>query len=177
MQIKFSYFLLCCLFMSFASAAQVASADNQPSEAITYKPIPKDKPVYGVFEGRPPCQEIARQLKVDVSRDCIKLKWRLFLFQDKNGQPTTYLLFGSFYREESREGNWKISKGSKTDPGAIIYELDPDKPGKTFYLLKGDDNVIFILDENKTPRVGNKDFSYTLNRVKLVQGDPSELKN
>ena len=177
MQTKFSYFLFSCLLMSLESVAQVSSIDNQPSEAITYKPIPKDKAVYGIFEGRPPCQEIARQLKVNVAPDCNKLKWRLFLFQDKSGQPTTYLLYGSFYREESREGNWKISKGSKTDPGAIIYEMDPGQPGKTFYLLKGDDNVLFILDENKAFRVGNEDFSYTLNRVKLVQRDASELKN
>ncbi|HKH62780.1 MAG TPA: hypothetical protein VKA49_18185 [Flavitalea sp.] len=176
MQNKFSYLLFSCLLMSLASAAQVSSTDNQPSEAITYKPIQKNKPVYGVFEGRPPCQEIARQLKVNVNQDCNKLKWRLFLFQDNKGQPTTYLLFGSFYREESREGKWKISKGSKTDPDAIVYELDSGQPGKTFYLLKGDDNVIFILDENKALRVGNEDFSYTLNRVKLVQRDSSELK-
>jgi len=40
-----------------------------------------------------------------------------------------------------------------------------------FYLLKGDDNVLFVLDENKELRVGNIDFSYTLNRVELVPGN------
>ena len=115
-------------------------------------------------------------MKLPAGNDCIKLKWRLFLFQDKNGQPTTYMLYGTFYIDQTRQGTWKISKGTKSDPDAIVYELDPGQPGKTFYLMKGDENVIFFLDENKALRIGNPDFSYTLNRVKLVRGDLSDLK-
>ena len=173
---QLAFFMGCLALLSLSTHGQLSSSDNKAGESITYRPIPKDKPVYGVFEGRPPCQEIARQLKVSASAECIKLKWRLFLFQDKNGQPTTYLLDGSFYREKNREGRWKISTGSKTDPTAVIIELDPDQPGKTFYLQKGDDNVLFILDEQKAFRIGNSDFSYTLNRVKLVKRNRSELK-
>ncbi|MBO0948448.1 hypothetical protein [Fibrella forsythiae] len=33
------------------------------------------------------------------------------------------------------------------------------------YLLKGDDNVLFILDQTRGFRVGTADLSYTLNRV------------
>ncbi|HMH33129.1 MAG TPA: hypothetical protein VK543_08875 [Puia sp.] len=40
--------------------------------------------------------------------------------------------------------------------------------GAYFYFLKGDENVLFVLDEKKQLRVGNEDFSYTLNRVELV---------
>jgi len=46
--------------------------------------------------------------------------------------------------------------------------LETGRPGAYFYLLKGDENVLFILDENKAFRNGNEDFSYTLNRVELV---------
>lgn len=57
---------------------------------------------------------------------------------------------------------------------SILLQLVGDgqltKSKSYLYLLKGDDNVLFILDENKELRVGNEDFSYTLNRVELVPG-------
>jgi hypothetical protein len=46
--------------------------------------------------------------------------------------------------------------------------LDLGKPAAYFYLLKGDDNVLFILDENKEFRTGNDEFSYILNKVELI---------
>jgi len=45
-----------------------------------------------------------------------------------------------------------------------IYVLDPDKPERSLFLLQGDENVLFLLDRNQQLYVGNKDFSYTLNR-------------
>ena len=95
-----------------------------------------------------------------------KIKMGTDLFRDpKTNRPTIYKLEGSLYREQAREGKWVIVRGTKNDANAIVYQLDPDKPGNSFYFLKGDDNILFILDENKNPRVGNIDFSYTLNRV------------
>jgi hypothetical protein len=32
-------------------------------------------------------------------------------------------------------------------------------------LLKADDNILFLLDQNREPMVGHAEFSYTLNRV------------
>jgi len=49
--------------------------------------------------------------------------------------------------------------------------LDFDKPAESFTLMKGDDNVLFILDQHNQFRVGDMNFSYTLNRVKLVKGE------
>lgn len=124
----------------------------------------------GTFEGRPPCLEIAKQLNIPISSDCIKLKWRLTLYHDaKTHQPTNYTLEGSFFREKVRKGNWAIVQTTKPHAGATVYQLDPGKPGQSFYFLKGDDNVLFILDENMNFRVGNSDFSYTLNRVIRVK--------
>ena len=31
--------------------------------------------------------------------------------------------------------------------------------------MKGGDNVLFFLDQNRTPLIGHAEFSYTLNRV------------
>ena len=77
---------------------------------------------------------------------------------------------GGSYRQKVLEGKWAIVKGIKSNSNAEVYELELSTLGSYLYLLKGDDNVLFILDENKEFRVGNEDFSYTLNRVELVPG-------
>ena len=147
--------------------AQTASRHNVLSQSITSHPIPAGPSVRGIFEGRPPCQEIARQLQFRVGPECTKIKWRLILFQDPvTRQPTAYKLLGNFLPPE---GKWKLVKGTRSDPQAEVIQLNPDKPAKSFYFLKGDDNVLFILDENRELRVGNENFSFTLNRVQLVK--------
>ena len=177
MQKKFFPAVLIFMFTALLSQAQTAAVSNQPPVVPTYRPMPENKLVYGIFEGRPPCIEIARQFKVQVGEQCIKIKWRLYLFHDKNGNPSSYHLEGSFYHEKPRVGKWILSRGTKNDPGAVVIVLDPDKSNEAFHLLKGDDNVLFILNEEKELRVGNENFSYTLNRVKLVEHNPSELNN
>jgi len=169
----------CYLFVNLSNA-QTAAVDNKLSQTITFHPIPKGPSVLGVFEGRPPCLEIARQLKISTTTDCVKLKWDLTFYRDPfSFQPTTYILHivgagdvvkqeGSSYRRKLLEGKWAIIKGIKSNPDTEVYQLELGKPGAYFYLLKGDENVLFVLDENKEFRVGNEDFSYTLNRVELV---------
>lgn len=172
-----------CSLLGNLSRAQTAAADNKLSQTITFRPIPKGPSVLGVFEGRPPCYGVAKQLKVSTSADCVKLKWNLILYQDSMTlKPTTYALIivgggdvikladGSSYRQKLIKGKWTISKGIKSNPAADVYGLEFDT-GVYLYLLKGDENVLFVLDENKKFRVGNEDFSYTLNSVELVPGN------
>jgi hypothetical protein len=70
--------------------------------------------------------------------------------------------------QKSYEGKWAIIKGIPSNSRAEVYRLELGQPAVYLYLLKGDENLLFILDENKDFRVGNEDFSYTLNRVELV---------
>ncbi len=170
-----------CVFVNF-SKAQTATVDNKLSQTITFHPIPKGPSVFGVFEERCPCREIASQLNIATDADCVMLKLDITLYQDSvTFQPTTYTLSivgggnvvkqeGGSYRQKVLEGKWAIVKGIKSNSNAEVYELELSTPGSYLYLLKGDDNVLFILDENKEFRVGNEDFSYTLNRVELVPG-------
>jgi hypothetical protein len=172
----------CSLFANL-SKAQTAAVDNKLSQSITFHPIPKGPGVFGVFQGRSPGLEIVRQLQLVTTADDNKLKWSLTLYRDPaTFQPTTYTLHvvgagdlvkqeGGDYRQKIYEGKWIIGKGMKSNPGAQIYQLELGKPGVYFYLLKGDENVLFVLDENKEFRVGNEDFGYTLNRVELVPGN------
>jgi hypothetical protein len=118
--------------------------------------------VFGIFDGRTPCQGIARELGVTARPGCWKAKWRLTLFQDPaTHQPTTYRLEGSLYRPGAREGSWRIVR----DGNAELYELSPPAGESTALLLKGSERVLFFLDRHRRPLAGNARNAYTLDRM------------
>jgi NlpE N-terminal domain len=147
--------------MSAPTAAR-AQADTSAASAA---PLSAASTILARYEGRSPCREIAREINKTVNADCMKLKWDLTLYQNPaTGLPTTYMLKGTFYRQRIGEGKWAVIRGTKTNPDAIVYQLDPDKAQGSLFLLKADDNILFFLDKEKNLLVGNGDFSYTLNR-------------
>jgi hypothetical protein len=157
---------VCCLLFQISTHAQSPVEGNMPWKNTSLLPLPAGPSVVGVFDGRTPCQVMARQLGVTTTPDCIKIKWRLILYQDPKTQaPTTYSLEGFVYRKPPREGKWTIAHGSKDDPNAVVCVLDPDKPSQSIYILKADENVLFFLDKDKKLMVGDGNFSYTLNRT------------
>ena len=136
--------------------------DSQPTSTL---PATAVSAVERTFVGRSPCSEVAAQLKKPVTMDCMKAKWALNLYLDPVAlTPTTYKLKGTFYRNQIGEGRWSIVRGTKTDPSAVIYQLDPADRRGSLLLLKADDNILFFLDSERNLMVGNADFSYTLNR-------------
>jgi hypothetical protein len=127
--------------------------------------LPDDTAQQVIFNGRTPCLDFAKQYNLQVGNNCHKLKWKLTLFRDaKTNKPTTYALQTTLNRPKITEGNWTIIKGIKTNPEAIIYQLDPDKPDESVSFLVGDENVLFFLDKKNQLFTGNGDFSFTLNR-------------
>lgn len=122
-------------------------------------------------------------MNLSIPVDCPKLKWRLVLYRDPvTFQPATYTLLlsgggdvvkqpdGSTHQQKILEGTWTTVKGMRSVPDAVVYKLTVEA-NAYLYLLRGDENVLFVLDENKEFRVGNESFSYTLNRVELVSGN------
>ena len=141
----------------------VAGSEADATRQIS--PLSTGPAVFGVFEGRSPCQGIARQLQIPVHRACFKAKWRVTLYQTHETlAPTTYKVEGTLYRRGAVEGSWTRIQGGEDDPQATVYRLKPSKNGPSMYLLRGDDNVLFFLDQNQRPLVGNLNFSYTLDR-------------
>jgi hypothetical protein len=131
-----------------------------------WRNVPQGPQVHGYFEGRSPCREITSLLKVEGREACIKIKWQLLLFQDPvTHAPTTYALGGFAWRNPPKTGRWAIVKGTKADPQAVIYQLEPDQPQGFLSFLKADENILLFLDHEHKPLVGNSRFSYTLNRV------------
>ena len=120
----------------------------------------------GIFNGRTPCNVLAAYLNEPARPNCIKIKWRLSLFVDSiTNEPTRYELIGITYkRDNPRIGNWQIQKGTYADPAAIVYELK-EEGRPTLFFQRADDHLLFFLDKDRKLLVGNRDFSYTLNRV------------
>ena len=120
----------------------------------------------GVFDGRTPCRDLAKQINEIVTTECTKIKWRLTLYKNADSvNQGTYELIGFVYKKDNpRMGKWHIVKGIESNPEAIVYQLDQDGR-EPLFLMKGDDNILFFLDQEKKLMAGNRDFSYTLNRV------------
>jgi hypothetical protein len=137
----------------------------QPEMSYRISPLATGPAVFGVFEGRSPCQGIARELKIAVAAACTKAKWRVTLYQNPETlAPTVYKVEGSLHPSGASEGRWTLIRGTQKDPNAIVYRLEPTTTEPSLFLLKGDDNVLFLLDRNRSPLVGHGDFSYALNR-------------
>jgi hypothetical protein len=161
-------YLLLLVGSLFAIQALAQDDPEEPSAVPSYfRGIPRQGPnIFGYFEGRSPCQEIAKMLGVSGREACIKIKWQLILYQDPvTHAPTTYALGGFAWRNPPKTGKWAIVKGAKEDPDAVVLQLDPDNPQGFLSLLKADDNILFFLDKNRELLIGNEQFSFTLNRV------------
>jgi hypothetical protein len=144
----------------------MSQVNDAPEISYKISPLATGPTVFGVFEGRTPCQGIARGLRQSPHAGCIKAKWRVTLYKNpETSTPTAYKMEGSLFREGPREGSWSIVRGAKTDANATVYRLDATQTQPALFLLKADNDVLFFLNQNREPMVGHADFSYTLNRV------------
>jgi hypothetical protein len=64
-----------------------------------------------------------------------------------------------------REGTWTMLQGTKTDPNAVVYQLQLEGSQAPVSFLKVDENHLFMLDRDWNLLVGNALFSYTLSRL------------
>ena len=143
--------------------AALAAADSGDGPRTTSRATGPS--VFGIFDGRTPCQGIARELRIPARPGCWKAKWRVTLFHDpKTHEPTTYRLEGTLYGRRPREGSWRIVKGIPAHSDAEVYELAAGNGEAPALLLKGDDRVLFFLDRERRPLTGNAGNAYTLDR-------------
>ena len=148
------------------------SGDPATAADFSYQISPRStgSDVFGVFEGRTPCRRIAQELNLGEVPGCIKVKWRVTLYQDsQSGAPARYKIESTLHRQQPRGGTWRIAKSGAGQPGATVYELAAAGKEAPILLMKGDDNVLFFLNQQRQLLVGSVDFGYTLNRVTAPQ--------
>src|SRR5688500_5053517 len=155
-----------CVLSLAAPAPETATNQATPATTNFWKQTHKGPHVRAYYEGRSPCAEIRKLLNVPGHDDCIKIKWQLILFQDPvTRAPTTYALGGFAWRNPPKTGKWAIARGTKEDPNAVVYQLDPDQPQGFLSFMEADENILLFLGKDREFLVGNADFSYTLNRI------------
>ena len=152
--------------------ALTLSSQPPPTEAtVTVAPTaPSGSTILGVFEGRSPCGAIGRELNSAMNADCQRIKWQLTLYQQANTQtPTTYALtnvyVGMGNERYVNEGTWEITQGTKSDPDAVVYQLELDKAPGRLSFMKADDNILLLLEQDRSLMVGDASWSYTLSRT------------
>jgi hypothetical protein len=64
------------------------------------------------------------------------------------------------------DGIWSITKGTKLDPNAVVYNLDFNAPEEFRAFWAIGDDILFVLDQNLSPRVGTAGYGYALNRTR-----------
>ncbi|HEV8505764.1 MAG TPA: hypothetical protein VGQ53_10205 [Chitinophagaceae bacterium] len=143
------------------------------NEAISQKVEESDATDSIVFDGRMPCYAPLLALSGKTTTGCNLVKCRIIFFSDnKLHGPSSLKLYsvhvGTGGTRYLATGRWMITRGTKTDPNSTLYELqfDSEKKQQNLVLLKGDDNILFLLDSQMNYMAGNDYCSFTLNRVK-----------
>lgn len=137
------------------------------SEISICSRISEDKPVQLVYEGRTPCREIANEHpEMKATASCFKIKWKLTLNRDSaTHQPATCIIRNIVDNEPCDiAGSWDMIQGTAANPDAILYKITVYNLAEPIVLFAGDDNVLFFIDKNHEPMIGNQDFSFTMNR-------------
>ena len=104
---------------------------------------------------------------------CDRLKFGIVLYRDASGAPTTYLMSRVHVAVSDdrtvNTGTWSITNGTSLDPDATVYRLDSGAPDEfdTFWAI-GDD-ILFILDDDGSPRLGDAAYGYSLNSIPIGQ--------
>jgi hypothetical protein len=133
-----------------------------------------------VFVASTPCSAGTRPLPgIPAEAGCELIKWELKLSGDTGKQGSgTYILDCDYGMPKQgtrgfinggthlhREGKWVIIKGTGTNPSAVIYRLDPDKPRSSISFLRLNESLLHLLDSHQQLMIGTGAWSYTLNRV------------
>ncbi|MBI5645101.1 hypothetical protein HY970_03310 [Candidatus Kaiserbacteria bacterium] len=123
-------------------------------------------PIRAVFEGRIPC--------VVTGVNCEKLKVGLVLYENEETKaPTTYWLglIGSKGNERVvMQGAWVERHGVSGYPNAIAYELDSNTPLELRYYWRVNEDILLLLDQRMSPKVGNAAWGYMLSRYAQPYG-------
>lgn len=126
-----------------------------------------EKSLQLIFDGRTPCREMTTaypEMKADAS--CFKLKWKLVLNRDSLTLLPTTCSIRNVVDNQPRDiaGTWTIINGTATNPQAIIYKIQVDRLAEPILFFAADENVLFFIDQNYQPLIGNENFSFAMNK-------------
>ncbi|MBB3841760.1 hypothetical protein FHS57_005789 [Runella defluvii] len=163
MQFLFKSVLLVCVWLS--------SLLPSFSQALT---------VSERFVASTPCGSIFQSLlAMPPSAACDFIKWEIIFQRDAQTQAATDFqlratygvyqpntnLFAGGGTPVTITGKWEITKGTKTNPNALVYRLLADQSDKMLSFVKMDDNLLHLLYGDKSLMIGTPSHSYTFNKT------------
>ena len=136
-------------------------------------------PVPIVFVASTPCTRGTKPLPgIPKEAGCELIKWHLKLSGDGKQIPGAYILDCDYGMPKQgtrgfinggthlhRKGKWIIVKGTQSNPSAVIYRFDPEKPEESISFMRLNENLLHLLDSNNQLMIGNGAWSFTLSRV------------
>jgi hypothetical protein len=127
-------------------------------------------PAVADFENHIPCVTTGNQ----PIKKCDRMKFGLVLYRDaKTKAPTTYIMsrvyVGVSSERSVNKGAWEVTKGNGLDAQAVDYKLDANAPEEFRNFWAIGDDILFILNDDLKPRVGDAAYGYALNRIPLGQ--------
>ena len=138
-----------------------------------------DSQTHPEFVGSTPCDDLPRQfLGIPTNSPCERIAWQLTLLTNQDTRlPTTWKLVSTYGMQAHNapgfvgggttvelQGTWAIVKGTKSNPDAVVYDLNADKPQKSMSFVKVGEQLLHFLNRDKSLLIGNASWSYTLNR-------------
>ena len=132
------------------------------------------------FVGSTPCDSTSREFLGGLATNapCHYIAWDVTLFKsEKPSDPHKYAVTATYWlpgRNDPNqleqgatvkvEGTWEMLRGSKTNPNAIVYRLHGRNAAKPVSLVQLSQHLLHFLNEDKSLKIGNAGWSYTLNR-------------
>jgi hypothetical protein len=147
-----------------------SSATDPTSLATLPPPLAGEAASPVVFEGRIPCTEMVMALHNISGPNCQRVKLRLTLYQTTETPATITFELLSIYvgtgnTRYTVSGTWAILQGTISDLEAPVYQLNPNASQPSIFLLKADDNHLFLLDADFNLMAGDALLSFTLSRA------------
>jgi putative hemolysin len=151
--------VLACSMFAFSQAQDATQQSNLAAMTRTMK-------VLGTWQGTTPCADCSGiittlTLYTKAPYDFRDAIYRLQLKYIDRGSFTNY-------------GSWTVLRGRPGDPNATVYQLDPDKQGKQYY-LRVDDNTLQQLDGEMKPI--DSSLNFTLKRIGASQSKNIGMPN
>ena len=146
------------------------SEPQQPDTFGSWYPLVNEvgDPAVADFENHVPCT-----IDEPAVPECQRVKLGIVLYRDEAGEPTTYLIsvirVGVSDERETHEGTWTEGQGTGLDQDAETYLLDAGAPEHLRGYWPVGDDILFLLDENGMPKVGDAAYGYALNRIPVGQ--------
>jgi hypothetical protein len=137
------------------------------------------------FVGSTPCEAGTREFLGGLAADapCHCIVWKVTLSTNEStGLATTYTLAAQ-YRVPTRSnpnqsedgptvtsrGTWDIAKGAQCGPDAVVYRMTAENSKRSLLFVKVGENLLHLLNADRSLAVGNGGWSYTLNRAERVE--------